>query len=83
MSTFLAIRAGWANFAQVWENWQIETVNLSFKVCLHRTHNKCIIVLHRLLQYMRHMENVDTKTRHKKGDKVHMFGCLGRVVSVA
>ena len=25
------------NFSQVWDNWQIETVNLSFKVCMHGT----------------------------------------------
>ena len=62
------------NFAQVWANWQIETVNLSFKVCIHRTRNKCIIILRHLLQYKRHMDNIDTKTRHRKGDKVHMFG---------
>ena len=37
-------------FAQVWANWQIETVNLSFKVCMQGTHNKCISILHHLLQ---------------------------------
>ena len=62
------------NFGQVLANWQIEPVNLSFKVCMHRTCNKCRIILHHLLQYMRQMENIGTKTRHRKGDKVHMFG---------
>ena len=74
--TYTFCRRGGArgNFAQVWANWLIETVNLSFKVCMHRAHNQCIIILHHLLQYRRHMENIDTKTRHRKGDKVHMFG---------
>ena len=62
------------NFAQVWASWQIETVNLSFKVCMHRARKKCIIFLHHLLQYRGHMENIDTKTRHRKGNKVHIFG---------
>ena len=75
MHTFFAIRGGvGGNFAQVWANWQIETVNLSFKVCMHRTRNKCTIIHHHLLQCRRHMENIGTKTRHKIGDKVHMFG---------
>ena len=55
------------------KNWQIETVNLSVKVNMHRTRNKCIIILHHLLQYRRDMENIDAKTTHKKGDKVHMI----------
>ena len=71
---FLLSGVAGGNFAQVWANWQIETVNLSFKVCMHRTRNQCIIILHHLLQHRRHMENIDTKTRFKKGDKVHMFG---------
>ena len=80
MYAFFAIRGGGGaggNFPQVWENWQIETVTLSFKVCMHRTHNECTIILLRLLQYRRHMENIDTKTRHKKGDTVRMFGSYG------
>ena len=47
---FLLSGGAGGNFAQVWENLQIETVNLSFKVCTHRTRNKCIIILHNLLQ---------------------------------
>ena len=74
MYTFFAIRGSWGSFAQVLANWQIETVNLSFKVRMHSTRNKCTVILHHLLQYRRHMENIGTKTRHKKGDKVHMFG---------
>ena len=62
------------NFAQVLANWQIETANLSFKVCMHRTRKKCRTILHHLLEYKRHMENMGTKTTHRKGDKVHMFG---------
>ena len=65
---------GMGKFHPAWENWQVETVNLSFKVCMHRTRNKCRIILGHLLHYRRHMENIDTKTRHRKGDKVHMFG---------
>ena len=76
-SSFLLSGGAGGNFAQAWENWQIETVNLSFKVCMHRTRNKCIIIFHHLLQYRRHMENIDTKTRNKKGDKVHTFGSCG------
>ena len=74
---FLLYGGAGRNFAQVWANWQIETVNLSFKVCMHGTRNKCITILHHLLQYRRHMENMDTKTRHKKVDKVHMSGSYG------
>ena len=62
------------NFAQVLLNWQIETVNWSVKVCMHSTRNKCTAIHHHLLQYKRHMENIGTKTRHKKGNKVYMFG---------
>ena len=69
----LSGRAG-GNFAQVLANWQIEIVNLSFKVCMHSTRKEGTIIHHHLLQYMRHMENIGTKKRHKKGDKVHMFG---------
>ena len=29
------------------------------------------------------MENIDTKTRHKKGDKVHMFGSYGGGLGLA
>ena len=64
---FLLSGGAGGNFAQVW-------ANLSFKVCMHRTRNKCIIILHHLLHYEQHMENIDTKIRHTKGDKVHMFG---------
>ena len=62
------------HFAQVLANGQIETVNLSFKVCMHSTRNKCTVIHHHLLHHRRHMENTGTKTRHRKGDKVHMFG---------
>ena len=68
---------GGENFAQAWENWQNEKVNLSFKLCMHKTRNRCIIILHHLLQYRRHMENIGTKKRHKKGDRMHMFGSYG------
>ena len=61
-------------FAEVWANWQVETLNLSFKVCMHSTRDKCTVIHHYLLQYRQHMENIGTKTRHIKGDKVHMFG---------
>ena len=71
---FLLSGGAGGNFAQVLANWQIETANLSFKVCMHSTRNKCTVIHHHLLQYMRHMENIGTKTRHRKGDKVHMFG---------
>ena len=71
---FLLSGGAWGNFAQVLLNWQIETVNLSFKVCTHSTRNKCRAIHHHLLQYRRHMENIGTKKRHRKGDKVHMFG---------
>ena len=71
---FLLSGGAEGNFAHVLANWQIETANLSFKVCMHRTHKKCRTILHHLLQYRRQMENMDTKTRHRKGDKVHMFG---------
>ena len=70
---FLLSGGAGGNFAQVLANWQIETVNLSFKVCMHRTRKKCRTILHHLLQYRRHMENIGTKTRHIKGDNVHMF----------
>ena len=71
---FLLSGGAGGNFAEVLLNWQIETVNLSFKVCMHSTRNKCTAIHHDLLQYRRHMENIGTKTRHRKGDKVHMFG---------
>ena len=61
-------------FAQVLANWQIEIVNLSFKVCMHSTRNKCTVIDYHRLQYRRHMENIGTKRRHEKGDNVHMFG---------
>ena len=38
---FLLSREAEKNFAKVLANWQIETVNLSFKVCMHRTRKKC------------------------------------------
>ena len=44
----LTHRSG-GNFAQVLANWQIETVNLSFKVCMHSTRNKCTVIHHHLL----------------------------------
>ena len=59
------------NFTQVLANWQIETVNLSFKVCRQRTRKKCRTILHHLLQYRRHMENIGRKRRHRNCD---MFG---------
>ena len=71
---FLLFGGAGGNFAQVLANWQIETLNLSFKVCMHSTRNECTVILHRLLQYRQHMENIGTKTRQRKGDKVHMFG---------
>ena len=71
---FLLSGGARGNFAKVLANWQIETVNLSCKVFMHRTRNKCRIILHHLLQYRRHMENIGTKTRHRQGDKVHRFG---------
>ena len=74
MYTFFAIRGAGGNFAQVLLNWQIETVNLSFKVCMHSTRKKRTAIQHHLLQYRRHTENIGTKTRHRKGNKVHMFG---------
>ena len=37
---FLLSGGAGGNFAQVLLNWQIETVNLSFKVCMHRTRKK-------------------------------------------
>ena len=70
---FLSGGAG-GNFAQVLAYWQIETVNLSFKVGMYRTRKKCRTILHHLLQYRRHMENIGTNTRHRKGDKVQLFG---------
>ena len=79
---FLPSGGAGGDFAQVLANWKTETVNLSFKVCMHSTRNKRTVILHHLLQYKRHMENMGTKTRHRKGDKVHMFGSKGRVVSV-
>ena len=36
---FLLSGGAGRNFAQVLANWQIETVNLSFKVCMRRTRN--------------------------------------------
>ena len=71
---FLLSGGAGGNSAQVLLNWQIETVNLSFKVCMHSTRNKCTAIHHHILQYRRHVENIGTKTRHRNGDKVHMFG---------
>ena len=71
---FLLSGGAGGNFAQALANWQIETVSLSFNVCMYSARNKCIVIHHHLLQYRRHMENIGTKTRHRKGDKVHMFG---------
>ena len=71
---FILSRGAGGNFAQVLANWPKETMNLSFKECMHRTRKKCRTILHHLLQYRRRMENIGTKTRHRKGDKVHMLG---------
>ena len=70
---FLLSGGAGGNFPQVLANRQIEIVNLSCKVCMHSTRNKCTIILHHPLQYRGHLENIGTKTRHRKGDKLHMF----------
>ena len=69
--SFLLSGGAGGNFAQVLANWQIGN---RFKVCMHSGRNKCAVIHHHLLQHGRHMENIGTKTRHRKGDKEHMFG---------
>ena len=80
MSTFFAVRGGWGKFrpglgklANRDNEFEFQSVYAYDTQCRHTMYNYSSPPI----THKRHMENIDTKTRHKKGDKVHMFGWYG------